>query len=262
MKKFFAFLTLCTALVGGVSFAYAEEIWKDYQSPHFTIYYKDAPKDVVKNVAESAETYYKEITDDLGFRRKNWTWKNKAKIYIFQDQEDYMKDGGNAWSHGMASVQQKVIKTFPSAHGFFDSILPHELGHIIFREFIGFRAVVPLWFEEGVAIYQEKARRWGIDSVVKKAVKQNQFIPLQELSKMRLARNSSQETVDLFYAESASAVNFMITELGKYRFEKLCKQLKEGESFEKALASYSQLRSSRNSALEQLDKLWLKHIKR
>ena len=86
----------------------------------------------------------------------------------------------------------KTIKTFPEAHGFFDTILPHELGHIIFRDYIGFTINIPLWFEEGVAIYQEKAKRLGANKAVKEAIENGQFIPLSQLSGMRLYKNSKQ----------------------------------------------------------------------
>jgi len=238
----------------------ARKVWKEYRTRHFLIYHKNAPQDFIKTVEDSAERYYDEITDNLGFtRHKSWSYDRRAKIYIFNDKEDYIQGAKQmGWSHGVALSQLKIIQTFPSAHGFFDSILPHELGHIIFREFIGPYARIPLWFEEGVAMYQEKAKRWGAHQEVKKAIENGSFIPLPELSRVRLSGLSDKALVNLFYAESASFMNYFINEQGKYRFIKFCRKLKSGKKFDQALrAVYVRFKS-----VEDLNKSWYRYLKK
>ena len=238
----------------------AAKEWQEYRSRHFYIYYKDAPEGFLENVKDSAENYYEEITKNLGFTRyEGWSYDDRAKIYIYQDQEDYITNAKQeGWSHGAAYAQIKVIRTFPSAHGFFDSTLPHELGHIIFREFIGYYTAVPLWLDEGVAMYQEKAKRWGANQYVKKAMEEERFLPLNELSKMRLRRGISREDIDLFYAEAASIVYFMISELGEYRFVKFCKALQEGKTFEQSLHyAYTRFKD-----VDDLNRAWVSYLEK
>jgi len=235
----------------------AEE-WNEYKRTHFIIYYKKAPLDFVKTVEETAEQYYREIAENLGFTRyKGWSWDDRAIIYIYDDAEDYVESGKQAgWSHGITSPRDKIIRTFPSAHGFFDSTLPHELGHIIFREFIGFRAQIPSWFEEGVAMYQEKAKRWGAHQEVRKFIKNGTFKPLSELSITRLRYKSSRELVNLFYTESASIVNFLISEYGQQRFVRLCRKLKGGGPFEWAVDEVY----VRFKTIDDLNEAWVKYL--
>src|SRR6185295_10938486 len=109
--------------------------------------------------------------------------------------------------------------------------------HIIFHEYIGFDVDVPLWFEEGVAMYQEKAKRFGANGDVLRALKNGEFISLTDLTNMRLYSDSPPDKVQLFYAESASVVNYMISELGENRFAKLCRELKGGGNFMDAMQS-------------------------
>ena len=142
------------------------------------------------------------------------------------------------------------------AHGFFDSILPHELGHIVFREFIGANTKIPLWMEEGVAMFQEKAKRWGANKVVKMAIDNKTFIPLNELSTLRLAGNTDQAFVDIFYAEAASVIYYLITEFGEYRFVQFCNNLKEGKVFNQALESAYM----RFDDVDQLNRAWVKYL--
>jgi len=235
-----------------------EEKWQEQSSSHFLIYYKEAPLDFIKTVEENAEEYYNEITSNLGFTRyDSWTWDKRAIIYIYNDADDYIKSSKQAnWSHGAASVHEKIIRTFPSAHGFFDSTLPHELGHIIFREFVGLYADVPTWFDEGVAMYQEKAKRWGTNKIVRQAMAEERFIPLNKLSTLRLNNKTERETVDLFYAEAASVVYFLMTEFGQSRFVSFCRELKEGHPFEVALKSVY----VRFDNIEELNKRWVIYL--
>lgn len=253
-------LVLATCLVALLTAAgAAKSKWTEQRSPHFLIYYQQVPQDFIDNVAEVAERFYDEITSDLGFTRyRGWTYDERAKIYIYDDQEDYVKNARQkSWSSGMAYVRQKEIHTFPSAHGFFDSTLPHELGHIIFREFIGPTAVIPMWLEEGVAMYQEKGKRWGANKVVRDAMAAGKFLTLKQLSAQRFYHNSDRDLVDLFYAEAASVVYFLMTEFGPRRFVDLCEALRDGEPFEKALAaSYSHIDS-----VEDLNDLWVSYLK-
>lgn len=238
--------------------ANAAKEWNEYKADHFIIYYKSIPMDFVKSVESAAEEYYRDIAEWLSFHREEgWAVKNRAKIYIYDDANDYTANAINfQWSHGAAFASEKTIRTFPSAHGFFDSTLPHEMTHIIFRECIGLETKVPLWFEEGVAMYQEKAKRFGSHRIVQTAVEKGEFIPLKELTLMRLYNNSPDSQVELFYAESASVVYFIINEQGEHNFVRLCRALKEGKPFAQALQDvYFRFKS-----LDDLNRAWLNYL--
>lgn len=242
------------------SSVWAAPEWKEYKCQHFIIYYKQVPEDFIKNVEQMAEFHYDKISETLGYTRyKGWTWEERPKIYIYNDADDYVNSAQQAnWSHGVASPQDKVIRSFPSAHGFFDSTLPHELAHIVLREIIGFKAQVPLWFEEGVATYCEVAKRWGAHETVRKAIEEKTFIPLDELSFVRLNSKTDTERVNLFYAEAASAVNYLISEWGTYRFVNFCRKLEEGGPFEWAMASvYVNFKT-----LKDFNKAWVDYLQK
>lgn len=234
------------------------EKWQEENSRHFIIYFKKAPKDFIKNVEVEAERNYDEISDNLGyFRSQGWLSDDRAKIYIYDDNDDYLRNKNTyKWSHGVAEPKDKVIRSFPSAYGFFDSTLPHELGHIIFREIIGFNVRVPLWFEEGVAMYQEKAKRFGSHKTVQDAYHNHIFMSVLELSHIDLTTGTDVKVVNLFYAESASIVYYMINELGKQRFVSFCDHLKETRDFEKSL----DMAYGRFHSLDDLNKAWIKYL--
>jgi hypothetical protein len=257
MKKIIAFFVLYTLCFAAMVFSAPE--WKEHRSRHFIIYYKNAPQEFVKTVEDSAEDYYDTILYDLGFSRDSfWTWENRAQIYIYDDEKDYLTSSKQAsWSRGSTLMGSKTIRAYPTAHGFFDSTLPHELGHIIFREYVGLAVDIPLWLDEGIAMYQEKAKRWGADADVKAAISDGRFIPLEDLSKMRLTKETDIGTVLLFYAEAASVVHYLISELGSFKFSNFCENLKDGIPFDQSLEkSYYRFKS-----VEDLNKAWLGYLK-
>jgi hypothetical protein len=227
--------------------------WAVKKSDHFEVYYRHAPEYFVKSVIKEAEGIYRQTTYSLGFTRyKGWIASERVSIYVYDDPEDYARVTGLPWSGASVSVAQRKIMTFPAANGFFDSTLPHELGHIIFHDFVGFGADIPLWLEEGIAVYQERAGRLGADQTVKAALQNDTFISLNELGSMRLSPSADPDLVKLVYAESASVVAFMIHHLENYRFVRLCRELKSGRRFNSALnKAYMRFKT-----VSDLEKAW------
>ncbi|MBU2541005.1 MAG: hypothetical protein KJ593_03790 [Candidatus Omnitrophica bacterium] len=233
-----------------------EEEWSVTRSRHFILYYhEDINKGFLSKAVSSAERYYDEITDRLGFKRyEYWLWDNRAKLYIYKDRESYIKATGMpSWSGGRAIYKDKIIESFPWSKGFFEYLLPHELGHIIFREFIGFDIVVPLWFEEGVACSQEDKRYQSKRrSQLYKALKASSLIPVTELNTIDVRQVTDEVRANLFYAQAESLVNFLLEKYGRYDFVRLCRLIRDYKDFEVALSKIFY----RYKTLEDLDKDW------
>ena len=231
-----------------------EEDWKLFKSTHFLVYYKSAPEDTLNRLTERAENYYNDITEELGFNRFNfWTWEDRAKIYLFDTQGEYMRATGTPeWSGGEALPGTKVIRTFVTAPDFLDNILPHEMGHIIFREMVGFNnPAIPLWLEEGVAGYQEKKRTPGIKAYLAGRIQKKSFMDLSGLEGFYPANSNDREKVELFYLESYSMLDYLISEFGKDRFVLFCQNLRDHKDLRRALAlTYS------FGAREELESSW------
>lgn len=233
--------------------------WHIEKSTHFIVYYKDVNERFVRDTIDKAEEYYKSIADNLGFTRYDfWLWEKRAKIYIYNDALDYQaKTGRPSWSGGTAYAAEKIIETYPLRDGFFQLILPHELGHIIFREFVGFQGNAPLWLDEGVAMYQEKVKRANIKGRLLNAIEQNKLIPLTKLSEINVAFVNDQEVIELYYIEALSVVTFLMEQFGKGNFVELCNALKERKPFDEALNDAYRVFKN----LEDLNKTWIRYIK-
>lgn len=236
--------------------------WNQAKSEHCVVFFKKAPQRFVEAVLAKVEENYRKTTETLGFTRyKGWIWKDRVKIYIYDDAQDFRKSSGLGWAAGSVVTKLRLISTYPSAHGFFDSVLPHEMGHIIFRDFIGADTIVPLWLEEGAAMYQEESGRFGADSEVRDLLAAGKFIGIDELSRMAVNGRTDNNRVDIFYAEAASLVGFLIREGEVYRFTRLCRELKEGARFEWALKK-SYVKYQTVASLEAAWKEYLRHEKK
>ncbi|MCM8796171.1 MAG: peptidase MA family metallohydrolase [Candidatus Omnitrophica bacterium] len=245
-------------LVLSICFVLAQDNWHIAKSTHFIIHYKNAKGDFIEDLIERAEDYYYRIAEALGFRRYNfWLWDNRAKIYIYNDLKEYqMATGQPSWSQGATLPKDKIIYTFVGQKGFFETILVHEMGHIIFREFVGFdNPAVPLWLDEGVASYQEKMRVKLAKEIIHKAYKENKFYSLQKLNQVNLLNIFNPEFANLFYAEAVSIVNYLIKEFGVDNFVLFCQALRDKRDLERAISYAYPFRD-----IQGLDKAWQRYL--
>jgi len=230
-----------------------DEEWNVKKSKHFIVYYREAPTEYAGKVARRAEHYYKKIINYLGFSRLDfWTWEKRCKIYLYPSREEYLEvTNARSWSTGRVHVIKKEIVTYAKEQQFLDYILPHEMGHIIFREAVGYNKSLPLWIDEGVAILQEKDREKYL-LAARALIKEKSFIPLNELSEIRGYGEVSPLS---FYSESASIMEFLLKRFSRRRFVIFCRSLRDGTGWREAL-----LKTYKFESLDELERAWVESI--
>jgi len=231
--------------------------WSNAKSTHFIVYYKNAPDNFIEQLTEKAEVYYNSIASDLGFVRYDfWLWDQRAKIYVYDDARTYqIASGQPAWSAGSAIAKEKTICTFTDATGFFDAVLPHELGHIIFREFVGFdNYAVPLWLDEGVASYHQEIKYSVADKIVRESINTGNFINLELLSGLN-PQSTHEQRASLFYMEAMSIIDYLIKNFGKENFVLFCQNLRDKKDLGSSVAYVYSLGS-----IQELEQAWKKYL--
>lgn len=194
----------------------------------------------------------------MGFRRFDfWLWDSRAKIYIYDNDRDFQAGTGQPpWAIGDAVPREKVIRAFPAAQNFFEVILPHEISHIIFREFVGFdNYAVPLWLDEGAASYYQKLQYSGIKTALKSAKDSRRLMGLVELSSVRSVWHMDKEKVKLFYMEAINIVDFLFKEYGKNTFVLFCQNLRDKKDLARALSATYPI-----SSIQDLDVSWQRSL--
>lgn len=253
--------------------------WQELKGEHFIVYYKQSDE-FARNVLNKAEDCYRFSAQDLGYSRVSdfWTWNKRVKIYIYNDHESFLTATSQpSWSQGSADYTNKMISSYAWSDGFLESLLPHEITHLVFRDFVGFKGEVPLWLDEGVAQWEEQPKRKALRRVAKDYLANKRFYSLSQLMRMDhaalnkkadigpAAQNSNTSVsqtgqqkddaeITTFYIQSASLVGFLVERYGSESFTVFCRQLRDGKSLEEAL-NFSYASYMKN--INELEKKWM-----
>ena len=179
-----------------------QDIFKELKGEHFIVNYYPGHISFAQKVLTHAEQYYVTIANDLGYSRysKFWLWNNRVTIYIYPDHASYLKAAHMpSWSNGMADYKNKIIKSYFRGKGFLISILPHEITHLIFRDFVGFTGKIPLWLDEGLAQWEEPLKRKRIKYSMRDIFKRKMILPLSEMMKMDIRNIKSDNKISIRY---------------------------------------------------------------
>jgi hypothetical protein len=254
--------------------------WQELKGDHFIIKYTDNKK-YAQEVITKSECHYTRIADRLGYARYTdfWTWNNRVVIYIYPDHTSYLQSTGQMeWSEARADYRKKEISMYMGNQIFLETVLPHEIAHLIFRDFVGFKGEVPLWLDEGVAISRQEEATTTFKKQIKELYDRSALLTLKDMTTLDFKNESSKTSfhhvlmkdnskgyvlmqpndfIAVFYAESASIVNFLIENYGLDRFTEFCRQLRDGKKLDEALRkTYTQ----EIPDIDHLEKKWREYI--
>ncbi len=248
--KFLIILTLwffgtATQLWADIDDSYNPPGWQALKGDHFVVLYpSSSDEELAHEILDHAENDYTGIADDIGYARYQnfWTWNNRVKIILFDDQASYSEQTGQPpWSQGFASIhsdlfKSRIIVTFKDQPSFTQVLLPHEITHLILHDFIGFDRTFPRFFDEGVAQLEQKDDSLSHMDILAGMISQGVIIPLPDLLHYDLlAHRDDARSVEIFYVESLYIVDFLVKTYGKDAFKELCRLMRDGKDFEQAL---------------------------
>ncbi len=236
--------------------------WREQKGEHFIILYPSSVGTTwARRVLSESEKYYDTIADKIGYARYQnfWTWSNRAKILIYPDQETFTQETGQpAWSRGGAGrdsglLRSRHIVTYKQEENFLDGVLPHEISHLILRDFIG-KQHIPLWLNEGVAQLQERGKKAVANQIMRNAVQKEEYLLFSTLLTLDIRKEQDTNKVRIFYAQSVSIIDFLIQTYGSSKFGQFCRHLKNGKNLEQALrATYT----SSIDSIADLQRQWV-----
>jgi hypothetical protein len=100
---------------------------------------------------------------------------------------------------------------------------------------VGFQGEVPVWLDEGVAQWEEPAKRKVVRSIMQFYLENGKGYSIEDLTKVNVKNISAKPAVEIFYVQAASIVDFLIAKHGSDSFIFFCRQLRDGKSIEAAL---------------------------
>jgi hypothetical protein len=202
-------------------------------SPNFVIRYDSLDAGLAREVADRAEKSFTQLTSQL-----QHVPETKILVVIASTEETFLEnvrqkvpEWGLAFAFGS---QGKIILKSPrlvKKNIDVNAVITHEVSHIMLHSFLEGRKI-PLWLDEGFAMYQSKEWQIGKSAVVGWAAVTRRLYSLDQLE---TSFPWSDDGANLAYAESFLAVSYIIQEFGKEGLMGLLADLKSGMDIEKAM---------------------------
>ena len=210
-------------------------------SEHFVV--RAYNSDLAKLTAEHAESALERICRII---LSGQDYPHSVDIYIWPTIADYRARVNRRleFSHGSFSLARdesgRTVRRIDlvqlDGNGKFDvalldRVLPHELCHLVFAEFLG-DAPCPLALNEGLAMLAQASVDNSRLRLVGAAMTVGKAIPLEDLLMIQRGRP---ERMDLFYAESFSLVEYLYRNMSQQQFHEMLVNIKEGCCLSEAL---------------------------
>lgn len=259
-------IVLLFFITGFVQTGWGDEKFLIQKGDHFVAYYESRDDaGWAGKVLHQADRYYDKIARVIGYSRYQdfWSWEDRVKIIIYSTAEKYHKETGQpAWSKGGAVRDQyflkaRLIVTYRQDEDFLVSILPHEISHLMLRDFIGADKNIPIWFDEGIAQLQENGRLSLSLEAMKQLLKENNYIAFKDFLNLDVRPSNDEKLVQLFYIQSVTVVDFLMKKNGNAAFQELCYQMKNGLDF---LTALKRVYSPSINSPDEFEKKWLRYM--
>ncbi|MDD5583007.1 MAG: peptidase MA family metallohydrolase [Candidatus Marinimicrobia bacterium] len=231
MKKIPKLVLLLFFIWGFPFMLLAEEV---ISGKNFTVHFSSKDRKIAEFIAEQAIIYHNEIQNKLNLEMPLF------QIILAKNERSFQEFSGEDFPHwGVAAAQYKgrkiILKsprfsrqTFPEL----SSTLHHEMIHIALEP-INRQTYLPRWFNEGLAQHEAEQFEWKQKVLLGQTALYGKFMDLYKIDDVL---KFEQNRANLAYAQSVSAVQYLIAEHGYESISKLLLLLQEGldwdQSFE------------------------------
>jgi hypothetical protein len=185
-----------------------EEAWSLAETTNFRIYHKDDKKlveQVARALEESRMRAYRKWVGEV-----EDNWRPKCYVYLDDAKGELSKSlhgvRGYTRKGGIGLSVRRYVRVRTRDDGLISSVLPHEVTHaVMFGEFGDDEA--PSWAHEGMAVLMQPHHdRDRLFDVLLRAYKKNGLFSAGRILEIE---DYPDADVDLFYAESASLVEYL-----------------------------------------------------
>jgi hypothetical protein len=234
----------------------AREKWIDLETANCIVYYRS--NEQAKLVAKRVEETLARVTAQLEYSDLDWH-QRKCKVFVFDDARawsEFLRKSGAAteWAGGFAyGPLREVYLHAGDPDQMLDGVLPHELTHIIHREYVREDTFLPLWLLEGLACANEFSGKDRRRALVRDALAADRLIPLDNLTAYRDYPRGAEG--QLFYSESLMLVEFILDRFGHEGLAALHKRLRKETEFDKLV------KHAFKTDAEDFERQWLEYIR-
>jgi hypothetical protein len=213
--------------------------WKRLEDEHVVVLWYAWEDSVGQALFKASQEAYDHVAHITGT-----TTERAIRVVIYGSQDDFCvffppRTCGD-WIGGLTSTGITVQWGFIQALDWFtNDVIPHELAHVFYSEI--FRDTwmnIPTWFNEGIAVYNERRdHAWDL-ALVQEAAEEGK---LKTLRVMTRGGGVSEGEVHLWYAMAYSLVAYLAETYGEEKLGELILTVADNTPFEGALIQTTSL---------------------
>ena len=260
--------------------------WRTLTTDHFVIFHHN--EYVARKVARAAEYWMNALIVHWTAPGTYTPWRRKCDIYIYPTREAFQRatqqpDWVPAVSYVLSRDGQLVdhrVSTYQNVRLLNEAVLPHELTHVIFPQFLGYPQIalaarppaaatqagpptgtqpadsiraLPRWIHECTALLEEPDyKRYRFREAVKTYLADGVALTAKEI--MAVGDNPSDDKAQRYYAECHAMAEYLMTKGGRTKLLAFAKAtLKDGD--EKALLATYGFKS-----LAEFEQAWRAYV--
>lgn len=187
-------------------------------------------KALLDEASKSLDRLQTEINAGLG---------RQAEIWVYSTQEDMFNSLPSnipEWVGGKAFPDQALVMADIADDEYADleirRVVPHELSHLVlYQATRNPYNSPPAWMDEGLAVHNQEVQDPDEAEALQNAAQKGKLIPLKALSG---SFGADPDTATLSYAESRSAVEFLLDNFGAEKFGRTVAAFREGVTYDDA----------------------------
>ncbi|MDZ4278674.1 MAG: peptidase MA family metallohydrolase, partial [Dehalococcoidia bacterium] len=204
--------------------------WSTITESNLTIWYYSGSEDEVRAVLAAARESLDSISALL---QVSVDFPVKIRYYasaLEMQPAILAEDRDNVITLGEVVYSDTAMVAADSAP---DEIARHEIAHIVTREAVESPFALPDWLNEGTAVFAQSEPLGGQGEALDLAIQTGDVFSVRSLSSA--STGALGETVSLFYGQSWSLVDFLVTTYGEAQFAELFGAFRDGANTEEAL---------------------------
>jgi hypothetical protein len=189
--------------------------WLVRETRNFRIYYIDPA--LGEKAAEAAEAVRSHQAKRWGSSAARVPWSPRCDIYLYPSADDFAKQTGQPESSPGFSTMginaNRVISRRVNLRGdhpqLLTAVLPHEVTHVVLADLFT-EQQIPRWADEGIAVLAEpKSEQLSRAAELTGPLKDGKVFKLSELMAIDYP---NEESWNLYYAQSVSLTQFLVSE--------------------------------------------------
>jgi len=205
---------------------------KEARTLHFIV--QAYGQDRVDYYARAVEDLYSQIMRDTGLY--SFVPRDPYEILVFADRREYLvKTGMPQWSGGATFGNAIAVYDYSGAQ----SVLAHEMLHLIFNEYIGRPDQSLTWINEGLAVRTQLRAMTGPEAQAYRhrqaEVLESRSIPFSRMTSF-VPLDGQDSLVSDWYMQVESVVSYMLDQEGAISFSKFAGELRSSADVNVALA--------------------------